>query len=290
MAPLDLETRLAEDLHRAAEAAGLQPASLDAVRADAVRQTRRHRIQVAALAAAAAVVVAAGTAALVARQDADRDHTDIGRPPTTEPAPTTEPTTPTTEAPATTTPPPATSPSTTAAPVVPATPTSAVIEGLDLRADGIGPFDFGASPDEVLPALIAELGVPVHDDVLTDLLQPCTRAAGRAGPAIDPAWRTVRSVLWNGLSIDFIGPDPSSLRLVGWYTLIGPDQPRHPRMADGGPTIGDPLSAWQAFYGAQLEMNLGTAIVHLPEGDVIANFGDTSTDASAGAMCDPRDV
>jgi hypothetical protein len=286
MVPHELETRLTDDHRQAANGAALRAPTLDAVRADAARRTRRHRLRVALLATAAAVVVAAGAAGLLARSGADRDRTDIGRTPATTPVPTTEPTAPTTRPSVTATPP----SSVPAASAAPATPTSPEVEGFDLRADGIGQFDFGASPNDVLTDAIAELGQPVHDDVLTDLPGPCTRRPGTAGPAIDPAWRAARVVTWRELSLDFVGPDPSSLRLVGWYTLIMPDAARRPRMSGGGPTIGDPLTAWQAAYGSLLEPNGPTAAVHLPAGDVLVNVDGPGQSAEAGAHCDDRDV
>jgi hypothetical protein len=39
-----------------------------------------------------------------------------------------------------------------------------------------------------------------------------------------------------------------------------------------------------------LELNGSDGVVHLAEGDVVLNGGGTSQAASAGALCDPRDL
>jgi hypothetical protein len=291
MAPLDLETRLAEDLHRAAEAAPLQPPSLDAVRADAAQRSRRHRIRVAALAVAATVVVAAGAAALLARADADPDHTDIGRSPTTEPAPTTETTVPTTE-------PPATTPSTAPPATVPADdglPGTAgpVVEELALRPDGIGPYDFGTPYDEIVPAVNALLGQPMSVTAPQPVVMGCVTQSRQGGtePAT-PEGKYYAVVLWDEVVLDFDGPDERSLSLNGWRLSALQSDPRQMRMA-GGPTVTEPLSAWRAAYGAQLdEQSSEQFVLNLPSGPVqVTTFQDPQLGEirrlDAGTYCDP---
>ena len=60
----------------------------------------------------------------------------------------------------------ATTPPTAAPSTVPAPTTTVALAPLELRSDGLGPFDFGSTPGSVIDALIARLGPPARNDVL----------------------------------------------------------------------------------------------------------------------------
>jgi hypothetical protein len=130
----------------------------------------------------------------------------------------------------------------TTAPTVPELPAGAppVSTNLVLRADGIGPFDFGAPEDEVVAAVTAELGEP----------RGHFQAGGNRG--CQPA---AEDVPWIGLVLTFEGPDSGSMRLTAWSAGLGdnPEQRRNYRMEDG-PTLGDPVAVWQGAYGAAFRM------------------------------------
>jgi hypothetical protein len=226
---LDLEARPTPDLTDAAQAADPRPPDRQAVAATVAQRRHRRRVRTTVLAVAATVIVAAGAvAALGAVRDDDQT---VVNEPTTVP--------PTTEVPATTT--------STASPTsVTTTPPPAddnplqvpVSANLVLRPDGIGSLDFGAPQDEVMTAVVAELG------------EPLSRYQG-GGPSqrCEPA---AEEVSWIGLLLRFEGPDPDSLRLTGWSAGYGnPEAPRTFRMQDG-PALGEPVPVWQAAYGPAL--------------------------------------
>ena len=229
---LDLEDRLTADLATAAQAADPHPPNRRAVSATVARRRHRRRVRATVLAVAASVIVAAGAVAALGAVR-DDDHTVIEQPTTTVP--------PTTEVPVTTSSTSSTTSSTTTPPAISGNPLRVpVSESLVLRADGIGPFDFGAPQDEVMAGVVAELG------------EPRSRYQG-GGPSqnCEPA---AEEVAWIGLFLRFEGPDQGSLRLTGWSAGYGNAQaPRTFRMQDG-PALGEPVPVWQAAYGSALRV------------------------------------
>jgi hypothetical protein len=282
-----IEQLLTDDLRAAAEAADLTPPDVDDILATVAQHRRRRRIRTG-LAVAAAALVAAGTVSILTTDNPSR--TDISDNPTTtttEPDPsTTDPTTTTT--PTTTTPPPAEQSG--ADPAGPALP---IAEGLDLRPDGLGPFNYGTPMAEVHAAVTAELGAPIDPGEVLQMYSPCL------GPNADPAALVVQEVRWDGLTISFSGPDATSLRFVGWNAVHMSTTARVLRMADG-PTMDAPVATvWKDVYGDAIDVTQepdtdgdGTVILHvslpLPEGLV---YGAEVTDVSrvltlmAGANC-----
>lgn len=232
----DLETRLHADLAEAAQAADLRRPDREAVAATVAHRRRQRRARTAALAVAASVVVAAAAVALLGAVR-DDDRTEVDEPPTT--APTTEvPTTAGTTTPTTSS---TTSSTTTPAPLEGSSPPVSV--NLVLRPGGIGPFDFGATRDEVLATVTAELG------------EPRARYPGGGSRGCEPA---AEDIAWIGLILTFEGPDPDSLRLTAWSAGLGdnPQQPRNYRMEDG-PNLGDPVPVWQLAYGSSFQIEPG---------------------------------
>jgi hypothetical protein len=228
----DLETRLHADLTEAAQAADLRPPDREAVAATVARRRRQRRARTAALAVAASVVVAAAAVAVLgAVRDDDRTVTDgpTTTAPTTEVPPTTSTTTSTT--------------SSTTTPAVPSDPSLVPVSvNLVLRPDGLGPFDFGAPQDEVMAALVAELG------------EPRARYEGGGAPGCEPA---AEQVAWIGLILTFEGPDMGSLRLTQWSAGFGnPEAPSNYRTQDG-PALGDPVAVWQLAYGSSFQIEPG---------------------------------
>ncbi len=281
----DLEERLATHLTQAADAADLTPPDGDDVLAAVAQHRRRRRIRTGLLAAAAALV-AAGTVSVLTTDN--RSRTDIIDNPSTT---TTEadPTTTTSTTSTTTTPPPPAGQVGT----VPAGPALPIAEGLDLRPDGLGPFDYGTPMAEVHAAVTAELGAPLDPGELRQMHSPCP------GPNVDPAALVVHDVRWDGITITFSGPDAASLRFAGWYASHMSTTTHVLRMA-AGPTMDEPVATvWKDAYGDAIEVSQesatdgdGTVIRHvtlqLAEGLV---YGAEVTDESrvltltAGANC-----
>jgi hypothetical protein len=147
-------------------------------------------------------------------------------------------------------------------------PPGPVVEDLALRAD--------AARGEVVALAGAMLG------------PPGAAPAPRGAPcAADPSLTVTEQTEWDDLVLTFAGTTGDDLRLVGWESLARRGAARRFRLA-GGPAIGDPLTAWRAAYGADLEVHDRLAgdggqtrvTVHLPEGDV-ALFGGARASAFA---------
>ncbi|MCE9621015.1 MAG: hypothetical protein K8R99_01585 [Actinomycetia bacterium] len=130
----------------------------------------------------------------------------------------------TTAAPTTTAPPP-----TTLAPIV-----------LTLRIDGLGPFDFGAAPDEVVAGVTAQLGAPVRDEAAT---YPVDNGAGywrTEDYMISYKFPTGRTVCWaNGLCAAFGAADPAAPTFTGW---VYQGDPAPTLSTDLGLTLGSNLA------------------------------------------------
>lgn len=146
------------------------------------------------------VLVAASLAAC--SSDSTSSGTTDTAVPTTEAADANTTAAPTTAAEPTTT----VAPTTTAAPVV-----------LTLRNDGIGPFSYGAVPDEVIAGLTAQFGAPISD--VTDSY-PNDNGAGffhNADFSFAYKFPTSRTVCWsNGFCAAFGGTDPAAYTFTGW--------------------------------------------------------------------------
>ncbi len=145
--------------------------------------------------------------------------------PTTQAIATTTATAPTTEAPTTTI-----APTTTTTPVV-----------LTLRIGGLGPFDFGAVPEDVIAGVTAQLGAPVRDDVDD---YPVSNGAGyyrNAGNEdISYKFQSGRTVCWsNGLCTAFGAEDPAAPVFTGW---VYQDDPAPTLSTDLGLTLGSQLA------------------------------------------------
>jgi hypothetical protein len=255
---LDLEARLTADLTSAADAADLRPPDRQAVAATVARRRHRRRVRTTVLAVAATVIVAAGAvAALGALRDGDQ--TVIEQPTTTVPTTVVPPTTSSTAS---------TTSSTTTPPPADDNPLQVPVSvNLVLRPDGIGSLDFGAPQDEVMTAVVTELG------------EPLSRYQG-GGPSqrCEPA---AEEVAWIGLLLRFEGPDPDSLRLTGWSAGYGNAQaPRTFRMQDG-PALGQPVPVWQAAYGSALQVESSPGP---PAGyqTLTLNLGGVTLEGSAG--------
>jgi hypothetical protein len=206
--------------------------------------------------------------AVTARDDG-RDRTTTGiQPPTSRPV-----TTP--------------SPSTMASTVPSAVPSGTGSGGdgdtssLTLRGDGLGPVDFGAPMDQTIAAVATHLG---------EVARPLPRA-GTPCPGdqwVEAGWDTFATVVWQGLSLVFAGPDASSLHFVGWFALDF-DGPVNLATVEG-PRVGDPVAVWRAAYGSRVvefpEVP-GMFRVALPEGEIVVNHSEVGGDASAGTLCVP---
>jgi hypothetical protein len=175
---------------------------------------------------------------------------------------------------------------TAAAPPPTRPPPGPVVEELALRADGgLGPYAAGAARDEVVALASAVLGAPGAAPALEP--GPC---------AADASLTVTQQTEWDDLVLTFAGTADGDLHLVGWEALARRGASRRFRLA-GGPAIGDPLTAWRAAYGVDLEVHDRLAgdggqsrvTAHLAEGDV-ALFGGARASAfaylaQAGATC-----
>lgn len=116
---------------------------------------------------------------------------------------------------------------TTAAPTTlpaPTTTTTVALAPLELREDGLGPFDFGATPASVIDALTARLGAPASNNVL---LYEDTSMLGDgyyrslAGPHYYALHYPVgRTACWpSDFCVEFGGASEAALTFIGWsYT------------------------------------------------------------------------
>lgn len=111
---------------------------------------------------------------------------------------------------------------TTAGPTtLPATTTTVAAEVLELRFDGLGPYDFGSTPAAVIDAITAYLGAPTTNEVL--LYEDATHAGdgyyvSLAGPyyyALEfPVGQTA---CWAGdFCAEFGGNSEPDLHFIGW--------------------------------------------------------------------------
>ncbi|CAN5642258.1 hypothetical protein BH10ACT2_BH10ACT2_22320 [soil metagenome] len=102
------------------------------------------------------------------------------------------------------------------------TPTTAAApEPLVLRSDGLGPFDFGSAPAEVIDAITAQLGAPATNAVLlypdaSELSNGYYRST--VGPyyyaLVQPVGRTA---CWAGdFCAEFGGASEATLTFIGW--------------------------------------------------------------------------
>jgi len=126
-------------------------------------------------------------------------------------------------------------PTTTAAPT---TTTAPVV--LSLRIDGLGPFDFGALPDDVIAGVAAQLGAPVRDEVAN---YPVSTGAGyfrTDDEQISYIFPTGRTVCWsNGLCVAFGAADPAAPTFTGW---VYQDDPAPTLSTDLGLTLGSRMA------------------------------------------------
>jgi hypothetical protein len=227
------------------------------------RRRRRLRRGMAAVAAAVAAVATVGTVA--GGDHGDRTAIDDDVPPAPRrPAVAVAPT-------------PGGGGTAAPAPAPARPPPVPVMEELPLRADGgLGPYAAGTSRTEVMVLATTLLGVPAT--VPEPQGTPC---------ASDPSLAVTQQTEWDDLALTFAGTADGDLRLVGWEAVARRDAPRRFRLA-GGPAIGEPLSAWRAAYGADLEVHDRLAgdggqsrvTIHTGEGDV-ALFGGARASAFA---------
>ena len=102
---------------------------------------------------------------------------------------------------------------------IPTTTTTPPIP-LTLREDGLGPFDFGVAPDEVIAAATEQFGAPASD---TSGAYPNSNGAGyfrTDDSLISFIAQSGRSVCWlSGFCVSFGGVDGASQLFTGWsYT------------------------------------------------------------------------
>ena len=110
-----------------------------------------------------------------------------------------------------------TSPATTA----PAPTTTVAPEPLILRKDGLGPFDFGKAPAEVIDAITAQLGAPARNDVLlyeNDYYLEAGYYESNLGPYYYAlAFPVGQTVCWTGeFCAEFGGASVADLHFIGW--------------------------------------------------------------------------
>lgn len=118
----------------------------------------------------------------------------------------------------TTTSPGATTPSTLAGATTTVAP-----EPLELRFDGLGPFDFGSAPGAVIDAITAQLGAPASNDLLLyeDLTDFATLGVYTSfdGPYFYSLRYPVgRTTCWTGdFCAEFGGASEATLAFIGWW-------------------------------------------------------------------------
>ena len=111
---------------------------------------------------------------------------------------------------------------------------------IQLRADGLGGFAFGAAESEVLPALAEALGHADSDDAL-----PPGACSGGA----------TRSVTWGDLNV-LIGPDQGGTATLYGWTYGTDDPPAAPALATAeGVGIGATRRQLEAAYGGRVEID-----------------------------------
>ena len=134
---------------------------------------------------------------------------------------------------------PATTTTTAAATATTAAPAPS---GIQLRADGLGAFAFGAPESEVLPALAEALGHAESDDVLPE--SACSDGA-------------TRSVTWGDLDV-LIGPDGSGRATLYGWVYGGGDVPATPVLVTAeGIGVGSTLDQLKAAYGDRVAITPG---------------------------------
>ena len=105
---------------------------------------------------------------------------------------------------------------TSVAPTIVATTTTVPV-ALTLRNDGLGSFNFGALPENVIAAVTAQFGAPVSDEMHS---YPNDNGAGYfhdADSRFAYRFSTGRTVCWsNGFCAGFGGPAAASFTFTGW--------------------------------------------------------------------------
>ena len=137
--------------------------------------------------------------------------------------------------------------STTEAPTTTLAPTTTTVPVvLTLRFNGLGPYDFGAAPDDVIAAVTAQLGAPVRDEISN---YPVDSGAGyfRSDDEIlTYKFPTGRTVCWsNGFCAAFGAADPAAATFTGWVYQ------------------GDPAPTLSTEFG----LSIGSLLVDHPEVD-----------------------
>ena len=115
----------------------------------------------------------------------------------------------------------ATAPSTVAPTTVLAPTTTVALTPLELRSDGLGPFDFASTPGLVIDALIARLGPPATNDVLM-YEDDSTLGSGYYRSLDGPYYFALsypvgQTACWpSDFCVEFGGANVAALSFIGW--------------------------------------------------------------------------
>ena len=116
----------------------------------------------------------------------------------------------------------AASATTVPASTAPAPTTTVAPDPLILRSDGLGPFDFGRTPTDVIDAITTQLGAPARNDVL--LYEDASHLSdgyyeSLVGPYYyDLAFPVGQTVCWTGdFCAEFGGASEPDLHFIGWW-------------------------------------------------------------------------
>lgn len=116
-------------------------------------------------------------------------------------------------------------PTASTAATVPAAPTTVAPETLELRSDGLGPFDFGSAAAEVIAAITAQLGAPARNDLIAYVDTDPLGDGSYEGPGPNYnslAYPVGRTTCWTGeFCAEFGGETEDFLGFLGW-TYSGP--------------------------------------------------------------------
>ena len=115
----------------------------------------------------------------------------------------------------------ATTPPTAAPTTVPAPTTTVALAPLELRSDGLGPFDFSSAPGLVIDALIARLGPPARNDVL--LYEDASELGSGYYRSLDGpnyfalSYPVGQTACWpSDFCVEFGGASEATLTFIGW--------------------------------------------------------------------------
>lgn len=109
---------------------------------------------------------------------------------------------------------------TSAAPTTIAATTTTVPEVLELRADGLGSYDFGRTVASVVDAVTAQLGAPSTNEIVnyTDTTDLASGGYYMDADGYAIAFPVGQTVCWTGdFCVEFGGASEADLHFMGWW-------------------------------------------------------------------------